>query len=205
MQLNSQWHGEAGVDVDYGNVDNEDFSLTGSVYGTLRWKQTDRTRSNLTCRFSYRDFMFPALPAENRDGPLHVLTLSQDIIAYPGGQRLHVIPFAELGLEDTDGASMENTFWGVGVGARCQVTDELSLFASGGYRDREYKNPNVRAAFALDRDDEQWQVGAGLRYDVRRNVYATFSWGYVENDSNIPAFFSYDQNMFTFVVTIEGP
>ena len=204
-QLNGEWRGEAGIDADYGNVDNEDFSLTGSVYGTLRWQQTDRTRSNLTYRFSYRDFMFPSIAEENRDGPLHVLTFTQDIIANPGGQRVHLTPFVELGLEDTDGASMENTFWGAGVGARCELTDELSVFASGAYRDREYKNPNVRTAFALDRDDEQWRVGAGLRYDVTSNVYATFAWGYVENDSNIPASFSYDQNTFTFAITIEGP
>ena len=203
--LAPQWRADGGVDVDYANVDGNDFSVTGTVHGTVRWQQNQSTRSNLGYRFAYRDFVYDVLAEEDHDGPLHVLTLTQDLYTGPAKRRLHLAPFAEYGREDAEGASVQNRFWGLGATARCQLTDKLSAFASGGYRERDYDHDSIRNGFAREREDEQWRAGAGVRYDVRPKTYCTFSWGFMDNDSNIPEFFRYDQHMFTLALTIAGP
>ena len=204
-QLQQQWRADGGINVDYANVDGDDFGVTGSVHGTLRWSQADWTRSNLGYRFSYRDYVYDVLSEEDHDGPLHLVRFSQDVFMGDPGRRLHIAPFVEFGREDAEGASVQNSFWGLGAGARCQLTDRLSAFASGGYRERDYDHPSVRTGFARARDDEQWRVGAGLRYDVAQHAYVTFSWNRTDNDSNIPEFFSYDQSSFVLAITVHGP
>ncbi len=197
---------ELGVDLGYANVDGDTFSGTAGASATIRWQQTDRTRSNLTYRYTFREFDFDVLAEEDRDGSLHVVTFVQDVYLPINERTLHLMPYAEFGLEDTDGASSENDFWAAGLRGRIALTDRLTLFGGFSYRDREYDNPHIRSGFTTRRDDELWQLGGGVQYALSDKTRLTLAYQHLDNDSNLPTLFAYEQNTVMLAITfLFGP
>ena len=196
---------EAGVDFGHTEVDYDTYAHTWMGYAAVRWPQGEHSRTNLTWQLSYRDFRFPVLDEENRDGPLHLVRVTQEFSLPVLDRRVYVAPYAEYGREDTQGMSSENDFWGVGGYVRCPLVRRLDGFASAGYRDRDYDHTHVRSAFVTKRSDHEWRLGAGLQYALSDHAYLTAEWNHVNQNSNLPEFFSFEQDVFLLSVTFHGP
>ena len=196
---------EAGCDLGYTEVDYQTFAHTYTGYATARWAQAPWSRSNLTYYLSHRDFKFTVLADENRDGQLHIVRLTQELSLPVADRRIYVAPFAEFGVEDTQGRSSENDFWGVGAHVRCPVVRRVDAFASVGYRDRDYDHTHIRSAFVTKRSDHEWRMGAGLQCALSDHAILTAEWSRVNANSNLPEFFSFDQDVFLLSITFYGP
>jgi opacity protein-like surface antigen len=199
------WQLEGGLDGDYASVESNNFSTSGSASAAVRWRQRQWARANLGYRLSLRDFLYPTTAEEDHDGLLHTVTLSQDLILSNRQYRLHVFPYLEAGCEDSQGDSSEHDFWGAGAGARLELAQGLTVFASGGYRERDYRNAHVRTGFEQERDDDQWRVGAGASYDITPNLQVSITWGYTDNDSSMPEWYAYDQHTVSAALTLSLP
>jgi len=196
---------EAGVDCGYTEVDYHTYAQTYTGYGTVRWLQAPGSRSSLTYQLSHRDFRFPVVADESRDGQLHVVRLTQELSLPVADCRIYLAPYAEWGCEDTQGRSSESQVWGAGAYVRCPVVRRVDAFASVGYRDHDYDHTHVRSGFLTKRSDEQWRCGAGIRYALSDHAVLTAEWSRMNVNSNMPDSFSFEQDVFLVSVTLFGP
>ena len=143
-------------------MDYQTYAHTYTGYATARWAQAPWSRSNLTYYLSHRDFKFTVFADENRDGQLHIVRLTQEVSVPVLDRRVYVAPFAELGVEDTQGRSSENDFWGVGGYVRCPVVRRVDAFASVGLI-FAYRNEMRDRPYLLYGLGSLWLMGLGIR------------------------------------------
>jgi tetratricopeptide (TPR) repeat protein len=204
-ELSDAWRVSAGAGADYGNIDGDSYLYGARGELELRWRQAAWSETSLRYTVSYREFLFDAAPQEDRDGALHrgVLTQTLRFPDLAAGARFS--PYVSLSREGAEGASARNRGWGLGADARVRPLDDLTLFAGGGYRAYRYDNPHVRTNFRFAREDETWHARAGLRYRPTGWATAGVRYSYLDKDSNIPASFSYEQNVVMVTLTLHGP
>lgn len=196
---------EAALDYTHRAVGYDSYGDIVDLRGTGRWNWTDWTRTDVTYRLSSRHYHFDVLPAEDPDGEVHELTVGQEFIMPVAGRDLVLSLSGHAGVDNADGVSAENDFYGGAVSGRYWLRRDLQVFASAAYRERDFTGPSIRSFTGRERLDETWRYRLGISWQFAEHWRLTGWWSRLDSDSNLDSFFAYDQNVFGLGVTFTGP
>ena len=108
---------------------------------------------------------------------------------------------ALVDLARPEGDSVEHDALGVELRAAWRPADDWLISGGFRYRSLDYAHDNIRTLFVRSRDDEVWTLFGQLAWRLATRWTLSLDAQHTTTDSNIPAFYEYDQTVVGVSVT----
>ncbi len=184
----------------FSQFDGRGFRNQVTLRPALEWRQATNALAEFAYTAGFNAYLFDAtVPAQDRDGTSHTLSLLQHVACRKGAVRFRAGYSHEF--NNADGGDYDFDSGAFVIGTNMRLPAELRLDLSFRYTAFDYDNPNSNNGFTAARDDDLSQVSVYLsrRVDARTTIY--FRFDYTNNSSNI-AVFDYDREVFRFGVIL---
>jgi hypothetical protein len=109
---------------------------------------------------------------------------------------------ADLFSEDAKNNSNSYLGYRIRLDGQVELPGGVITYAGGRYRLGKYDEPGTGIATDPDRDDNRWDLFAGVRRKFGDRFGVDLQYLYVRNDSNV-AFYDYDRNRVSLSGTLD--
>lgn len=166
--------------------------LGGEIRGPKLFGLLTTLRKTYTyCNNTYH---FGSVGKERLDGHVHRFTLGPTFST--PDRKINFSVGMSSDIRETKGTSMRYNALGLLVGCDVWLLPMLNVRTSYTYREPHYKNANIRSALGRKRKDSENIFSVSTSLWIRQNQELNFYYQFLDNRSNIPVFFEYDQNTY---------
>lgn len=196
--LLDDWVGSFRYEFHYTLVDESRFASEHRVTPSLTWLRS-QGHTTLYYEFNPVDASAPALiPAQLQSGETHRIGLTEALYTFDGDGRVY--GGGQYANSGADGSDFDrNTIMLTG---RIEQPLRSNCIADLGVRYfwDDYDNPNSLDFFDRPRDDNRWEVRAGLQKNFSNPISLRLDYTYINNDSNTEnlfgvRFYDYDRHI----------
>ena len=171
---------------------------TGLMSLSAAWLAEPDLTLGATYTLRYVDYLTNTLSDEDRSGWYHTFRFGPTLRL---ADNLTLSAAALVDLARPDGNSVEHDALGVELRSAWRPADDWLISGGFRYRDLDYAHDNIRTLFVKSRDDEAWTLFGQIAWRFARRWTLNLDAQHTITDSNIPAFYEYDQTVVGASVT----
>lgn len=171
---------------------------SGLMSVSAAWRAKPNLTLNGSYTLRYTDYLATTLSDENRSGWDHSLRLGPTVRL---ADNLTVSAAALLDLARPDGNSVVHDALGLELRTAWRPVNHWLISGGVRYRKLDYANHNIRTLFVKSRDDEVWTLFGQIAWRFAPQWTLNLDAQHTTTDSNISAFYEYDQTVAGASVT----
>ncbi len=203
-RLTEDWFASMRISNQYTNIGGNSFRNAVTLRPAVSHRFCDWFTAELAYAFSTNEYFFPTSAAADRDGETHAIAIT-GYFSIPETELTGRVGYSH-GFYATDGSDFDKDSDTVFIGLAHPLPWDFHLSVYYSHVFDDYDNPNSFSEAGVTRDDDIDAVSVELTRPVPffgdLNARAYFRYDYINDDSNI-AEFDYEQNIYSFGMTVD--